>query len=84
MLWGFFMKLVIADYVAMVVDQVYNNYTQYGGFEIAIPTVFFAIQIYCDFGSYSNIAIGAAQVMGFSLMAHYLSSVWMLKTLWWH
>jgi len=84
MLWGFFMKLVIADRVAMLVDQVYNNYEYYGGFEIAIATVFFAIQIYCDFGSYSNIAIGAAQVMGFSLMAHYLSSVWMLKTLWWH
>jgi len=71
MLWGFFMKLVIADRVAMVVDQVYNNYTQYAGFEIAIATVFFAIQIYCDFGSYSNIAIGAAQVMGFTLMENF-------------
>ena len=71
MLWGFFMKLVIADRVAMVVDQVYNNYAQYAGFEIAIATVFFAIQIYCDFGSYSNIAIGAAQVMGFTLMENF-------------
>jgi len=50
---------------------VYNNYTQYAGFEIAIATVFFAIQIYCDFGSYSNIAIGAAQVMGFTLMENF-------------
>ena len=71
MLWGFFMKLVIADRVALLVDQVYNNWEQYAGFEIVIATVFFAVQIYCDFGSYSNIAIGAAQVMGFTLMENF-------------
>lgn len=71
MLWGFFMKLVIADRVALLVDQVYNNWEQYAGFEIVVATVFFAVQIYCDFGSYSNIAIGAAQVMGFTLMENF-------------
>lgn len=71
MLWGFFMKMVIADRIAMLVDQVYNNWQMYGGIEIILATVLFAIQIYCDFGSYSNIAIGAAQVMGFRLMDNF-------------
>ncbi len=71
MLWGFFMKLVIADRVAMLVDQVYNNWEQYAGMEILVATVFFAIQIYCDFNSYSTIAVGAAQVMGFKLMENF-------------
>ena len=71
MLWGFFMKLVIADRVALLVNQVYNNWQQYAGLELVIATVFFAVQIYCDFGSYSNIAIGAAQVMGFTLMENF-------------
>lgn len=71
MLWGFFMKLVIADRLAIFVDQVYNNWQRYGGIEIILATIFFAIQIYCDFGSYSNIAVGAAQVMGFTLMKNF-------------
>lgn len=71
MLWGYFQKLVIADNVAVLVNQVYNNYTEYAGFEIILATVFFAIQIYCDFSSYSDIAIGAAQVMGFKLMINF-------------
>lgn len=65
------MKMVIADRIAMLVDQVYNNWQMYGGIEIILATVLFAIQIYCDFGSYSNIAIGAAQVMGFRLMDNF-------------
>lgn len=71
MLWGFFLKLVIADRIAILVDQVYNNWQLYGGIEIILATVFFAIQIYCDFGSYSYIAIGASQVMGFRLMDNF-------------
>ena len=71
MLWGFFMKLVIADRIAILVDQVYNNWVQYDGLAIAVATIFFAIQIYCDFGSYSNIAVGAAQVIGFQLMENF-------------
>lgn len=71
MLWGFFMKLVIADRIAVLVNHVYNNWQQYDGLAIIVATVFFAIQIYCDFGSYSNIAVGAAQVMGFELMENF-------------
>lgn len=71
MLWGFFQKIVVADRVAILVNQVYNNYTEYKGFEIAVATVLFAVQIYCDFSGYSDIAIGAAEVMGFKLMDNF-------------
>ena len=71
MLWGFFQKLVIADRAAILVNQVFNQYNEYAGFQIAIAVLLFAMQIYCDFAGYSNIAIGAAHVMGFSLMKNF-------------
>lgn len=71
MVWGLFQKLVIADRTAILVNQVYDNYTQYGLLEIAVATVLFAFQIYCDFGGYSTIARGAAQIMGFDLMQNF-------------
>lgn len=71
MLWGLFMKLVIADRLAIYVNAVYNNADQHGGKTLALATVFFAFQIYCDFAGYSNIAIGAAKVMGFNLMTNF-------------
>jgi D-alanyl-lipoteichoic acid acyltransferase DltB (MBOAT superfamily) len=71
MTWGFFKKVVIADRVAILVDQVYGNPTDYTGFPLLIATYFFAIQIYCDFSGYSDIAIGAARVMGFDLMENF-------------
>ena len=71
MLWGFFLKIVIADRAAILVDQVYNHYEEYGAVALILATVLFAVQIYCDFSSYSNIAIGAARVMGFHLMTNF-------------
>lgn len=71
MSWGFFMKLVIADRAAILVNQVYNNYLEYSGSALFIATCFFSIQIYCDFYSYSEIARGAAQVMGFRLIKNF-------------
>lgn len=71
MLWGFFQKVVIADRVAILVNQVYGNYEAYAGFEIALATVLFSIQIYCDFAGYTYIAIGAAKIMGFELMQNF-------------
>lgn len=70
-LWGLFLKMVIADRVAILVNTVYNNYTEYAGFQLIIATIFFGIQIYCDFASYSIIAIGSAKVMGFQLMDNF-------------
>lgn len=71
MVWGFFQKLVIADRIAIVVDRVYENYQGFGFVELATTAVLFSFQIYCDFGGYSNIARGAAEVMGISLMDNF-------------
>lgn len=71
MLWGFFQKIVVADRLAVLVNTVYNNPSSYKGIEVLVATVFFAFQIYCDFSSYSNIAIGAAQVLGYKLTTNF-------------
>lgn len=69
--WGLFQKLVIAERVSLLVNTVTNNYQGYGFLEISLAVFLFAFQIYCDFGGYSNIAIGAAKVMGFVLMDNF-------------
>jgi len=71
MLWGFFMKLVVADRLAIYVNAVYNNVNEHSSYSLMLATVLFAFQIYCDFAGYSNIAIGAAKVMGFNLMTNF-------------
>lgn len=71
MLWGFVQKILIADRLAILVNTVYNAPNDYRGFQIVIATVFFAFQIYCDFSSYSDIARGAAEVMGFRLSKNF-------------
>lgn len=67
MLWGYFLKMVLGDRIAVVVDVVYSNPQAYPGYYIVIATVLFAFQIYCDFSGYSTIAVGAAKIMGFKL-----------------
>ncbi|MCI9158423.1 MAG: MBOAT family protein [Lawsonibacter sp.] len=71
MLWGMFEKIVVADRLAMLVDHVYANYDQLPGSAAVLATVFFAFQIYSDFAGYSHIAIGAAQVLGFTLIENF-------------
>jgi alginate O-acetyltransferase complex protein AlgI len=71
MAWGFFKKLVIADRLALLVNPVYTDPGNYPGPLLALAVVAFAYQIYCDFSGYSDIAIGAARVMGFRLMNNF-------------
>lgn len=71
MLWGYFKKVVIADRLAIYVDAVYNNQSHHNGTSLALATVFFTFQVYCDFSGYSDIAIGSARVMGFRLMTNF-------------
>jgi len=71
MLWGYFKKVVIADRLALFVNQVYDTPGEHHGFSLIIATFFFAFQIYCDFSSYTDIAIGAAKVMGFDLQKNF-------------
>lgn len=69
--WGYFKKLVIADNVAQVANEVYNHYTQYDGVTLVLGTLAFAFQIYCDFSAYSDIARGTSKLMGFELMLNF-------------
>lgn len=71
MLWGFFKKIVIADRLAIVVNTVYASPASHDGPALILATVFFSFQIYCDFSGYSDIAIGAARVLGFRLMENF-------------
>ena len=71
MLWGFFKKLVVADRVAIFVNSVFDNPHSQNGTTVAIAAFFFAIQIYCDFSGYTDIAIGSAKTMGFDLMKNF-------------
>ena len=89
MLWGFIKKLVIADRVAIYVDAVYNNAHYHSGVTMIMATCFFSFQIYCDFSGYSDIAIGAAKVMGYDLMTNFRRPLLIVKSfqeLWqrWH
>jgi alginate O-acetyltransferase complex protein AlgI len=71
MLWGFFKKVVIADRLAVLVNQVYSSPSKYSGVQLLLATYCFTVQVYCDFSGYSDIAIGAAEVMGFRLMKNF-------------
>lgn len=88
MLWGFFLKIVIADRIAIFVDTVYGDIATYTGWYLIVATMLFAVQIYCDFAGYSVIAIGTAKILGIDLMenfdAPYLSTS--VATFWrkWH
>ncbi|WEA01238.1 MBOAT family O-acyltransferase [Mucilaginibacter sp. SJ] len=71
MLIGFFKKVVVADRLSIYVKTVFNNYPEHGSATIVLASLFFAVQIYCDFSGYSDIAIGSARVMGFKLMENF-------------
>lgn len=68
---GLFKKMIIADYLAILVNRVYGNPHDYIGLPLVIATMGFAFQIYCDFSGYSDIAIGCARVMGFTLIENF-------------
>ena len=69
--WGFFKKLVVADRLALYVNDVYGAPQNHNGLQLTLGTFFFAYQIYCDFSGYSDIAIGSAKVLGFRLMENF-------------
>ncbi len=69
--WGLFMKVVIADRISIFVDRAYAGYAEADGAILILATILLALQIYCDFASYSVIALGAAKVLGFDLMRNF-------------
>ncbi len=70
-LWGFFKKLVIADNLALVANEVFNNHAEHSGVNILIGALAFTGQIYCDFSGYTDIARGTARLMGFDIMLNF-------------
>lgn len=71
LLWGSFIKLVIADRLGLFVDTVYANFVHYSGATCFIASVFYTLQIYCDFAGYSLMAIGIARTLGFNLIDNF-------------
>lgn len=71
MLWGYFLKVVVTDRMSILVDSVFDNYASYAGIVAIAAAVFFTLQIYCDFASYSCLASGIAEVLGFELIRNF-------------
>lgn len=88
MAYGLVLKMVIADRIAAIIDPILSHYDYYNGMMILACIVLFAVQIYCDFHGYTQIAIGSAEILGFRLQenfnAPYLASN--IKDFWrrWH
>ena len=70
-LWGLIKKVCIADLIAVPVNQVYSSPSAYSGPILLLATIYFAIQIYCDFSGYTDIARGTAKIMGYDLMINF-------------
>lgn len=71
MLWGYFMKVVVADRLALYTSAVFGNIEHHTGLSVLVAAMFFSIQIYCDFAGYSFIALGCARTMGFRLITNF-------------
>ena len=71
MVWGYFLKLVLADRCSLYVDAVFNNIEMHNGGSYLLASLLFPFQIYGDFAGYSLIAIGVARVLGFHLMENF-------------
>ena len=88
MIWGYYKKLIIADVLSVYVEKVFKNPYDFKGFSLVLASVFFAMQIYCDFSGYSDIAIGSAKLFGIDLMTNFKSPYFSksIKEFWsrWH
>lgn len=71
MLWGYFMKLVVADRIGIYVDAVYGNIGQHNGTSLVLASMLYSIQLYADFGGYSLIAVGTAKILGIAVMQNF-------------
>ncbi|HMG83609.1 MAG TPA: MBOAT family O-acyltransferase [Ferruginibacter sp.] len=70
-LWGMFKKVVIADSLAEIVNNIFMGYQQKNAFALIVAAIAFSFQIYCDFSGYSDIAIGTAKLLGFELLSNF-------------
>lgn len=88
MAWGYFKKLVLADGLSVYVNQVYNDLPAFKGLPLMLATFFFAIQLYCDFSGYTDIALGSARLLGINLTQNFKAPYFAssIKDFWgrWH
>ena len=85
LLWGMFMKVVVADRLALVVDVIYPHYNNYSSFSCLITSLFYTIQIYADFAGYSLMALGVGKLLGFELTENFRSPYFAISvTDFWH
>lgn len=70
-IWGFFLKMVIADRASVIVSTVFDNYESYKGLPLIIASVTYAIQLYADFAGYSYTACGLAKILGFDIIVNF-------------
>ena len=70
-LWGMFKKVVIADTLAVTVDNIFGSYQEMSGISLIFGAIAFSFQIYCDFSGYSDIALGTAKLFGFELLSNF-------------
>ncbi len=73
LLWGYFLKIVLADRIAIVVNTVYADPASWKGILVVLTVLLYSLQIYCDFAGYSAIAIGSARILGFQVMQNFKS-----------
>ncbi|MDQ6815766.1 MAG: MBOAT family protein [Bacteroidota bacterium] len=70
-LWGIFKKVVIADACAVYVNKIFEKFQNCYGSTLAIGSILFAFQIYCDFSGYSDVAIGTAKLFNIDLLRNF-------------
>jgi alginate O-acetyltransferase complex protein AlgI len=71
MLWGMFKKVLIADSLADIVNDIFTNYRAYSSWSLILGAIGFSFQVYCDFSGYTDIAIGVAKLFGFELLSNF-------------
>jgi alginate O-acetyltransferase complex protein AlgI len=71
MLWGFFKKLVIADTMAHEVSRIFGEYQDFKGGTLILGAIYFAVQVYCDFSGYTDIASGVSKLFGIELLVNF-------------
>lgn len=71
--WGYFKKVIIADFLAGYVDRIWTSLYSYQGFVLILVSFFFTLQIYCDFSGYSDMAMGIARLLDIDIMMNFRS-----------
>lgn len=70
-LWGLFLKLVVANRLELYTEAVFNNYNHHSGTTLLVGALFYTMQMFADFAGYTDMAIGSAQVLGFKLIENF-------------